>query len=249
MPGAKTRTSNVPALTLDEATRKEIETLREEGLLGDGMHTEPRCYVCCEVESKDLVNKLLAAQLTNREITESCRAINQRRASNDDKRIIGARHVWYHRINHFNVDAPAQAWARKIVERQAEAANIDHINGVGHAITPLAVLEMVMAKGLQQAIEEERIFSTKETMEAATKFQELVHRDAGTRKMADLMFQMDRIISAAQKYVPVEEQEAFLAAVEGREPLQVLSERVHQKAERVIREFTPDRTLDERDEL
>lgn len=233
--------------TLDEGVRAEIEALRAAGELGDGYRTEPRCHVCCEVESKDLVNKLIAAGLTNREIVESCDAINARRGNG---RLIGARNVWVHRREHFNIDKPAAAVVRKIMERRAEEANIDHINGVGHAITPYAVLETVEVLGYQQLTSEgAEPPSIKETIDAAAKLHELTNRDAGARKMADLLYTMDRIISAAQKYVPEAMHEDFLAEVEGREVHHVLTERVHDKAEQVIREFTPKATMDEGDEI
>ena len=123
----------------------EIEAARASGELDTP--TGPRCYVCCESESKKLVNSLLAAGLTNREIVECCEDINNRRRGKGDKRIINARNVWTHRRTHFDVDRPAMAVYREIMERRAEEANQDYINGIGHAITPYAVLETVMVKG------------------------------------------------------------------------------------------------------
>ena len=244
-------------LTLDESVRAEIEALRANGELGDGTRTEPRCHVCCEVESKELVNKLIAAGLTNREIAESCDAINARRRDANDDRIIGGRNVWWHRRQHFNVDKPAMAVMREILERRAEETSRDHVNGVGHAVTPYAVIESTMVRGYQERIANEAADppSVKETIDAARMLHELTSKDAGTKKMADLMWKMDRIINAARTYVPVERQEEFLAMVEGRPvgsaptAIDQVAESVHQSAEQVIREFTPPTHVDEEDEI
>lgn len=243
-------------LTLSEAVRAEIDALRESGDLGDGSVTQPRCYVCCEVESRDLVNKLIAAGLTNREITEACHSINLRREEKGDERLIDARIVWNHRRNHFNIDDPLAETMVKIMERRAAERGLDYVNGVGHAVTPYAVLESVMVKGYQKRVADPEAEppSLGEMMKAATTIHELTSRDASQRQMADLLATMDRIISAAEKFVHPEDREAFIAEVEGREykPMQVLTERVHEqaeKAQRVIKDFVPPKAMDEGDEI
>lgn len=257
---AHTRSTGLPLsrslLTLDESARAEIEALRASGEIGDGTRTQPRCHVCCEVESKDLVNKLIAAGLTNREIAESCEAINARRRDADDERIIGARNVWWHRRQHFNLDKPAQAVLREILERRAEETSRDHINGVGHAVTPYAVIESTMVRGYQERIANEAADapSVKETLDAAKVLHELTSKDAGTKRMADLLFRMDRIINAARQFVPAERQDEFLAMVEGRAvgkptPIDQVADSIHQTAEKAIREFSPPTHVDEEDEI
>lgn len=251
MPNAITRGETTRGtFTLSQAVQDELERLRDEGQLGDGAKTEPRCFICGEVESKKLVNKLLAAGLTNREIAESCEFINKRRRAVGDERLIEAAHVYRHRREHFNVDDPAQAVYRSIVEREAEDANLDHINGVGTAVSPYAVLRTVMVKGFGHIATSETSPSVTETMAAATKLHELTSRDAGQKKMADLLFLMDRIIAAAQQFIPVEDHEAFLSVVEGRDvPLLALSEKVHQVAVEGVRTFVPKSSTDDDDLL
>lgn len=250
--------SNAPnaRLTLDDAVLAEIEALREAGDIGDGTITHPRCYVCAEVESKELVNKMLAAGLTNREIAESCRGINSRRKAAGDDRMIDARIVWNHRRNHFDVDAPLPGVVRSILERRAQERGLDYLNGVGHAVTPYAVLETTMVKGYQKRLADPEAEppSLGETLSAAKTIHELTAKDASQRQMADLLTTMERIISAAEKFVPLDQREAFLAEVEGREyrPMQVLTERVAEKvdkAERAIKEFHAPRSMDEGDEI
>lgn len=248
----KTRSSSGPQLTLDQAVIAEIAKLRDDGQLE--LRAEPRCHVCCEVESRELVNKLLAAGLTNREIAAACSHINLRRREAGDEREIEARNVWAHKYNgHFDVDGPAVGVLREIMERRATEANRDHINGVGHAITPYAVLETMMVRGYQGLTANDAPSpSYGETANASVKLHEMTSRDASQRRMADLLHTMDRIINAAQEFIPVEHQEAFVAAVEGKEykaPMQVLSERTHEVAAKAVKEFHAPRHLDDGDEL
>jgi hypothetical protein len=238
------------SLTLDQTVQGELERLRTEGELGDGTKTEPRCYVCCETESKALVNKLIAAGLTNREITQSCSNINIRRRDVGDKRLIDARNIWWHRREHFNVEEPAMAAYRTIVERYAEQMGIDHINGVGTAVTPLAVLHTVMLKGFFGVATGELPVTVKEMIDAAGKLQAHDDKANSGRQMADMVSMMDRIIEAAQTFVPPEEHGNFLAMVEGRSPMAVLAEKAHEVAEKAAgRSFTPNMSVDEGDAI
>jgi hypothetical protein len=249
MPGALTRDDIARSrFTLTEAVRQELDTLRAQGQLGDGTKTEPRCYVCCEVESKKLVNKLLAAGLTNREIAESCEFINSRRRAVGDNRLIDARHVYDHAREHFKIDEPAQAAYRAIVERHAEQANIDHINGIGTAVSPYAVLHTIMVKGFAGVAAEGASVSVKDLITAAVKIHEWTSADAGQKKMADIVYAMDRIVTAAQYFVPKEDQAAFLAMCEGREEIPGLAEHVQSITTAAVREFAPKSTHDEDDQ-
>lgn len=236
-------------LTLTQSVLEEIEALRRSGQLGDPL-TEPRCYVCCEAESRNLVNVLIAKGLTNREIVECCSGVNERRREKQDGRIVNAYGVRYHRRHHFDAQKPSQAAYRKIVERRAEEVSIDHINAIGHAVTPLAVMETTMVKGFENLINAETTVSVKETMDAASRLHEITAREASQRKMADLMYMMDRIISAAQEFVPPDKHEAFLSLVEGRAvgPMQQITESAHQVAPEAVRDFAP-KTLRDDDDL
>ena len=238
--------------TLDDAVLAEIQELRARGELTVTPHTQSRCHICCEVESKVLVNKLLAAGLTNREITEMCMGINARRREAGDERMITARTVWVHRTRHFNLDDPAQALYREIAERRAGEQDKDFVNGVGHAITPLGLIETVMVKSYSEVTRAHSKVSVRDGLAAAVKLHEITSRDASQRKMADLLHQMDKIIAAAQEFVPPEQHEAFLARVEGRDvsmPMRELTDRTHQIAEKAIRDFIPPTTMDDRDEI
>lgn len=242
-----------PELTLTQAVLDEIERLHDAGEL-EAPTVEPRCYVCCEVQSRDLVNKLIGQGYTNRQITESCAVINAEREAAEDKRIIGARTVWEHRRAHFNVQDPAMAAIREVVERRAKANNRDFLNGIGHAITPYAVVETTMVRGFQGNLANPELDppTIKETLEAAKMLHQMETQEESGRDIAQMMATMDRIISAADKFIPTEFKEAFIAEVEGTplsKPLAVLAERVQDQAEKVVKTFSPSRTMDDGDEI
>lgn len=220
-------------LTLSQSVLEEIETARRNGELPEP-YTQKKCHVCCEVESKNLVNTLIGKGCTNREITECCDGINARRRDKGDKRTISAYSVRCHRRFHFDVQRPVLSAYRKIVERRAEEINLDHLNGIGHVVTALAVLETVMYKGYENLIEEETQVGVRDTIDAAARLHDITYKDADQRKMADLLFTMDRIVRAAQEFVPAERQADFLARVEGHSRL------IEPAAEVVaVREFHP----------
>lgn len=249
-----TRTSPVSAhLIVSDVVRDEIERMHAEGELGDGYRTVSTCYVCCEVESRDLVNKLIAAGLTNREITECCGAINARRTDNDDNRIIKARNVWVHRTEHFNVDRPAQAMLREIAERRAAEQNRDFVNGIANIVTPYAVLEGAMVKGWASITDEATQITVRDTILAATKLDELTNRDAGSKTIASLMYKMDRIMKAIRIAVPEQYHSEILDIIDGEyEPqtaVAAITQRVTDVAAEAVKEFTPAMKPDERDAL
>jgi len=222
-------------LTLSQAAFAEIEKSIAEGPRPP--RNAEKCPVCCEVESRDLVNKLLAVGMTNREIVDTCSAINERRFAKGDDRAINAKAVWWHRRDHFNVQNPAKAIYREIVERRAEEANRDHINGIGHALSVLAALETTMVKGYSRMVEDNTVVTVKEMILAATQLH-MMTSDTKQARMSDLLYRLDRIISAAQQFIPPEHHAAFAAVVEGRglpgAPTQVLPPQKNQP----FREFS-----------
>ena len=236
--------------TLDDSVRAEIKTLRASGELdfNSNHKTSLRCYVCCEAESRDLVNKLLAAGLTTREIADSCGYINDRREAKGDNRLIDAPNIRSHRREHYNLDKPVQAAYRAIFERRAAEANRDYEEGFGTAITPYAALETTIAKGYQNLTEESTTVSVGELITASVKFQEMTNKDQDQRKMADLLFTMDRLITAAQEFIDPSQHGAFLAKVRGEEDVSP-GEVIVVSEQQSIREFTPVVSADEGDEI
>lgn len=256
VPG-ETRTRPVADhLILSDVVRDEVERMYAAGELGEGYRVVQSCFVCCETESRDLVNKLIAAGLTNREITEACSAINARRQNKGDNRIIKPRNVWVHKTQHFNVDKPAQAVLREIAERRATEQNQDFINGITHIVTPYAVLEGTMVKGWATITDEATQISVRDTILAATKLDELTNRDAGQKTIATLMYKMDRIMHAIRTIVPEQYHEAIVSMVTDEfdgnaapTTMAAISERVIEAGEEAIKEFTPVVKMDERDSL
>lgn len=241
-----------PTGTLKQTVRAEIRALRASGELGEGQ-LRPRCYVCCEAESRDFVNKLLAAGLTNREIAEACEYINARREKDGDDRLIKTRNVWVHRTQHFNVDKPVQAAHRAILERRAKEAGKDYEEGVGTAVTAYAVHEVAMAKGYAHLTDDETTVTVTEALKAARDFHEMTSKDSSNRKMSDVLYELDRIITVIQRVVPPQYHDAILAGIRGKElpgtAVHEIVEEVHEVGRKAVREFTPTQKIADEDEI
>jgi hypothetical protein len=200
------------------------------------------------VESKNLVNKLAAQGFTNREIVEACSEINSRRkAGGDHINLITANSVRKHVLYHFGIHKPAQAAYRRILERRAAEANLDYVNGVENIVTEYALIETVMAKGYATVTADDTVVSVDQAVNAAKILHDMQAKDASNRKMADMIYALDRMIRAAQEFVPEELQEAFMARVEGRSIVAAIEGTVVE-SEAPVREFIPARH-DEGDEF
>ncbi len=76
-----------------------------------------------------------------------------------------------HATRHFAVQNVAKATYREIVERRAAQNQIDFVNGLATAITPLAYLETMMVKGFQRLVQDDTEVSIETGLKAAEKLQ------------------------------------------------------------------------------
>jgi hypothetical protein len=151
-----------------------------------------------------------------------------------------------HTARHFPVQNVARATYREILERRAQESRVDFVNGVATAITPMALLESIMVKGYETLVDPDTKVDVNMAMNAAVRLHELTGRDAGQLKMIDLRQWMDRIVQAAQTFIPESEWEGFLSMVEGcRPPARVLPARVIEPPAPGLREFIPTPIVDE----
>jgi hypothetical protein len=110
----------------------------------DGFHIEPRCRVCRDDEMRKKVNDLLASGASYAMIL---RALGDANANLDKGDPVTINSIRNHAARHFPVQQVARATYREIVERRAQEAQIDFVNGVATALTPLAFYEVVMNIG------------------------------------------------------------------------------------------------------
>lgn len=191
---------------LNDAIEAQLEDLRERGELE--VRPEPRCRVCRDEEIRTLVNKLLAHGMTLRDINDVIVPMNRKRPARDR---INLNNIREHRKRHFDVQAPANAVYRKIIEQRAKDLNLDYEQGIGTAITHLAYLDTMIAKGYETLINEETVVSYRDGLEASSRRDQLTRENAGAVEQARIMAEMDRVI-AVVKEVCTPEQLAIMGA-------------------------------------
>lgn len=191
---------------LNAAIEAQLEDLRERGELE--VRPEPRCRVCRDEEIRTLVNKLLAHGMTLRDINDVIAPMNRKRPTRDR---INLNNIREHRKRHFDVQAPANAVYRKIIEERARELNLDYEQGIGTAITHLAYLDTMIAKGYETLIKEDTVVSYKDGLEASSKRDQLVRENAGAVEQARIMAEMDRVIAVVRE-VCTPEQLAIMGA-------------------------------------
>lgn len=225
---------------LDDAITAQIDQMRANGELE--VRPEPRCRVCRDEQSRLLVNKLLAHGLTLRDIEDVIRPLNRSRPARDR---INLNNLREHRRRHFDVQSPANAVYRRIIEHRAEEANIDLENGIGTAVTYLAYLDTMMAKGYATMMAEDTVVSYKDGADAGKMLHELTRKDAGANQQAQMMAEMDRVISVV-KQVCTPEQLALMSAKLNGDKVDIPTPVV---THRVAEPFDPSEDHDEHDEF
>lgn len=179
---------------LNEAINAQLEDLRERGELD--VRPEPRCRVCRDEEVRTLVNKLLAHGMTLRDINDVVTPMNRKRAVRDRININNLRE---HRKRHFDVQSSANAVYRAIIEKRANELNLDYEQGIGTAVTHLAYLDTMIAKGYQTLVNEETVVSYKDGLDASMKRNDLTRAEAGALEQARIMAEMDRVIAVVKE--------------------------------------------------
>jgi hypothetical protein len=107
-----------------------------------------------------------------------------------------------HAARHFPVQQVARATYREIVERRAREVQIDFVNGVATALTPMALYECVMNEAFRRLVDGDVDVSIDTGLRAAEKLQALIDARAAGADMADMMVQIGRIIEVMRTFIP-----------------------------------------------
>ena len=160
------------------------------------------------------VNDLLA---TGASYAMVLRALGDDNAKLDKRDRVTIDSIRNHTARHFPVQQVAHATYREVLERRAEN-NVDFIEGVATAITPLALLETVMVKGYQTLVDEHTSVSYRDAMDAALKLNEITRKDEGAIDRARTLADMGRIIEVVRTFIPSERWPEVQAALRGETP-------------------------------
>ncbi|MFZ3315880.1 MAG: hypothetical protein WA622_17445, partial [Mycobacterium sp.] len=131
----------------------------------DRLHLEPRCHVCRNDEVRQQVNDLLASGASY--------AMTLRALGDDSAVGVTSDSIRRHAERHFPVQNAAKATYREIVERRAREAQIDYVNGVATALTPMALYEVVMNESFRRLAAGDVDVSLDAGLRAAEKLQAL----------------------------------------------------------------------------
>lgn len=201
-------------MSIDAMIEAEVEARKEAGELDVVPSPETRCRICMEDATRVLVNKLLAHGLTFATILTILEPVNKTRKKNNK---INRNSLYNHQSNHFNVQEPARAVYRTILQKRAKESEIDFVKGIGHAVDFYSYLETVMVKGYAQLTSELDNVTVEMGMTAAMKLHEMTKKDAGVQQAAEQQYQMNKIISAVKEVVPEQYFSAILARINGNE--------------------------------
>ena len=181
----------------------------------DRFHIEPRCRVCRTDEVRKKVNDLLASGSSYAMIV---RALEEENATLDGHQIT-LDSVRNHAARHFPVQQVARATYREIVERRAQEAQIDFVNGVVTALTPLAFYEVVMNEAFRRLVDGDVDVSVDTGLRAAEKLQALIDARAGEADVAGILAEMGRVIEVVRTFIPSEKWPEVQAALRGDTPI------------------------------
>jgi hypothetical protein len=182
----------------------------------DGFHIEPRCRVCRDDEVRKKVNDLLA---TGSSYAMVLRALGEEKDTLGKGDRVTIDSIRNHAARHFAVQQVARATYREIIERRAQEAQIDFVNGVATALTPLAFYEVVMNEAFRRLVDGEVDVSVDTGLRAAEKLQALIDARAGGADWAGALAQIGRIIHVVKTFIPSDRWPEVQAALRADTPI------------------------------
>jgi hypothetical protein len=200
----------------DAASIEETVESMQLALPSNGFHREPRCRVCRNDLVRTKVNHLLA---TGASYTMVLRALGEDNAALDKCDQVTIDSIRNHTTRHFPVQNAARATDREILERRAREAQIDFVEGIATAITPMALLETVMVKGYETLVDPDSQVDVKTGMIAACRLQELIDARAGQPDVAGMLAEVGRVIEVVRTFIPSEKWPEVQAALRGETPI------------------------------
>lgn len=199
--------------TLDKLVENELHQLELAGRLYQ-FHVEPRCRVCKDDDIRRSVNKMLAFGMSYRDILEALKPVNSTRAKNSK---ISYDSIYTHRTKHFILQDAAAGVLRHIMEKEAEAHNLDYIRGVGSQLTVFSYLKSLEAKGYANLTDAATKITPELGMQASLKYHELTKEDADVQAVAKLYSDFNTLLTAVKEVVAPEDWAAIITKVESKE--------------------------------
>ena len=203
-------------MSLSHALATPVDEITESSALvpRNGFPLEPRCRVCRNDVLRKKVNDLLASGASYAMVL---RALAGRQQELDKRDRVTVDSVRNHFGRHFPVQQTAHATYREILERRARENQVDFVEGVVIALTPMAFYEVVMAKGFRTLVDDGTEVSVETGLRAAEKLQSVLDGREGGTDILELKVQLGKISEAVRSVVP---QQMWAAIVEKLEELE-----------------------------
>ena len=213
---------------LDRQVDQTIEELRLAGRMYR-FTPEPRCKVCKQEDTglTSVVNKLLAAGESYKSVLQDIDVFN---SELDEKDKVTYASIRNHHKKHFATHNTAAAVYRRILEKRAADADVDFVEGVKNAVTPLAYLESMMVKGYQAVTEDIPTVDPELGMKAAIQLHNLT-QTGPEEDVQDLIFRTNRLIEIVRETVPVTYWDQIVKRIEQEESTASQSEIIDAEVE------------------
>lgn len=213
---------------LDRQVDQTIEELRLAGRMYR-FTPEPRCKVCKQEDTglTSVVNKLLAAGESYKSVLQDIDVFN---SELDEKDKVTYASIRNHHKKHFATHNTAAAVYRRILEKRAADADVDFVEGVKNAVTPLAYLESMMVKGYQAVTEDIPNVDPELGMKAAIQLHNLT-QTGPEEDVQDLIFRTNRLIEIVRETVPVTYWDQIVKRIEQEESTASQSEIIDAEVE------------------
>ena len=180
----------------------------------DKSYLEPRCHVCRNDVARKKVNDMLTSGSSYAMVL---RALGEDNATFDKCDRVTIDSIRRHAERHFPVQNVAKATYREVVERRAREAQIDYVNGMATALTPIALYECVMNEAFRQLVDGGVAVSIDAGLRAAEKLQALTDARVGEADVVTMRAQMGRVIETVREFVPREQWPVLQARLRGEE--------------------------------
>lgn len=169
-----------PRRRLRQEVNREVARIRAEDVPSE--RYEYRCRICRDPEAQRKVNRLIAYGMRDTEIVDHMAEINAKRPKNAQITFWVVRR---HRERHFNVQEPAQAAYRRILERRAAEQGEELSEASRTLLTAMGYLDIVAHKGFQKLMDPDTEVGYTVGLEAMLKLEELQSRGEVERQLAE----------------------------------------------------------------
>lgn len=191
---------------VEAEVNRELAVIRRENADRQVSH---RCRVCQDPESRTRVNRLLAYGMRPAEVVELVADLNERRPKNAK---ITVWSITRHAENHFNIQAPATAAYRRILERRKAQVADEFADGVESLLTGMGYLDVVAHKGFETLMDEGTVVDFETGLKAQLKLEEMQREGAIEQQVAEMRRDVSILQQAVKDVVPA----ALLAEISQR---------------------------------